>query len=183
MVSVAAGSSPEVASSDSSTDGFSARARAMPTRWRCPPESWWGYRFALSDRPTRSSRSATRDVVEAFVAPRYSSGRATFCAAVRRESRLADWKTVPMRRRASRSPEVPRAVRSSPLTTTLPDVGRSSRLRQRASVLLPAPDGPTTAKISPEATVNSTSSSTVVGFGEPTPKILVSPTTSIIVRS
>ena len=33
---------PAVASSDSSTDGRSASARAMPTRCRWPPESWKG---------------------------------------------------------------------------------------------------------------------------------------------
>ena len=30
-------------SSASTSAGSTASARAMQTRWRCPPESWWGY--------------------------------------------------------------------------------------------------------------------------------------------
>ena len=40
---------------------------------------------------------------------------------------------------------------SCPLTTTLPESGRSSRLMQRTSVDLPAPDMPMTPKMSPSA--------------------------------
>ena len=36
-------SSAENGSSSSSTAGSTASARAMPTRWRMPPESWCGY--------------------------------------------------------------------------------------------------------------------------------------------
>jgi len=35
-------SSAVVGSSATSTAGSSARAMAMTTRWRCPPESWCG---------------------------------------------------------------------------------------------------------------------------------------------
>ena len=42
MERVVSGSRALVASSHSSTLGSVARARAMATRWRCPPESWAG---------------------------------------------------------------------------------------------------------------------------------------------
>ena len=52
----------ETGSSQTSTSGRGAMARAMATRWRCPPESCRGWRSARSRRPgpTRSSSSTTR---------------------------------------------------------------------------------------------------------------------------
>ena len=56
-------SSIEIGSSASRTSGFAARARAMATRWRCPPDSSCGnlsmYR-AAGRRFTRSSSSLER---------------------------------------------------------------------------------------------------------------------------
>jgi hypothetical protein len=57
---------------------------------------------------------------------------------VREDSRLKCWKMMPMSRRATRSA----AVEGSQLaaaTSTLPAVGRFSRLMVRTSELLPAP--------------------------------------------
>ncbi len=48
-------------------------------------------------------------------------------------------------------------VRSTPLMTTSPDVGRSSRLMQRTSVDLPAPEKPMMPKTSPSSIVRLTS--------------------------
>ncbi len=53
-------SSAESGSSSSSAFGSFTSARASATRWRCPPESWWGFRFAKSPRRTISSISRTR---------------------------------------------------------------------------------------------------------------------------
>ena len=54
-------SSAEVTSSQTSSAGSAASARAMATRWRSPPESWSGKRLAASaDSATRSRHSATR---------------------------------------------------------------------------------------------------------------------------
>ena len=56
-------SSIEIGSSARITVGSTASARAIATRWRCPPESWWGYFCAISSggtRPTRCSSSRTR---------------------------------------------------------------------------------------------------------------------------
>ena len=41
-------SSIEIGSSHRITLGSTARARAIATRWRCPPESWCGYFCAIS---------------------------------------------------------------------------------------------------------------------------------------
>ena len=67
-------SSAETGSSQTTSDGFSASARARPTRWRCPPENSCGYRFAasggqpddLEDLPhPRRDLPAPRDAVHA----------------------------------------------------------------------------------------------------------------------
>ncbi|MMZ65721.1 hypothetical protein D1872_281460 [compost metagenome] len=53
-------SSMEVGSSASTTSASTARLRAMLTRWRWPPESWWGYLAAVAlagVSPTFSSRA------------------------------------------------------------------------------------------------------------------------------
>ena len=86
--SVASGSSALVASSESSTLGLFARARATATRCFCPPESCDGYAAALSVRPTSSSSSKTRERISSFASPEYASGYATFPNTVERSSRL-----------------------------------------------------------------------------------------------
>ena len=49
-------------------------ARAMLTRWRWPPESWWG-RFARAcPRPTRSSSAAARSAAARAAPPRRRCG-------------------------------------------------------------------------------------------------------------
>jgi len=55
-------SSIEIGSSARITFGSTARARAMATRWRCPPESCAGTRrdLLLGDEPTELSSSMTR---------------------------------------------------------------------------------------------------------------------------
>ena len=54
-------SSAETGSSKIMTRGSSARARAMPMRWRCPPENSAGNRTAASgSRPTAASSARTR---------------------------------------------------------------------------------------------------------------------------
>ena len=48
-------------SSQMRINGSTARARATHTRWRWPPDSSWGYRFANdAGRPTCSSSRSTR---------------------------------------------------------------------------------------------------------------------------
>jgi len=50
-------------------------------------------------------------------------------------------------------------VAATPAMTTLPEVGVSSIAIWRASVLLPQPDSPTTARVRPGASASETSSS------------------------
>ena len=151
----------------------SPRRRAAPTAagpapGRCRPAGAGRRRAGAGSgrpgRPARRGRAARRRALASrrAVTPRYSSGSATFSAAVRRSSSPSDWKTVPMRRRATRSLPADSVVRSSPLTTTEPEVGGVSRVMHCASVLLPAPLGPTTARISPASTRKLTPSSTTV---------------------
>ena len=57
-------------------------------------------------------------------------------------SRLNCWKIMVISRRRSRSWVAFKVSIAVPSITTLPSVGRSSRLMQRTSVDLPAPDMP-----------------------------------------
>lgn len=72
------------------------------------------------------------------------------------------WNTKPTLRASS---AISSPAASRPSTVTVPDVGRAMPIRCRASVLLPAPLGPTTATRSPALTVSETSASAVVPFG------------------
>ena len=64
---------------------------------------------------------------------------------------------MPMRFLAPRSSRSLSFVRSCPSRITWPLVGRSSRLMQRTSVDLPAPEKPMMPKISPSPMVSDTS--------------------------
>ena len=68
---------------------------------------------------------------------------------------------------------------SAPSTTTVPAVGRSSRLMHLTSVLLPAPERPMMPKISPRSIVRSMSESAVTA-PSPAPNVLLSPRISMI---
>ena len=108
---------------------------------RCcwPPDSWAGYAWALSGRPTSSSSSRALDWASFRLTPASSMGKQMFCRQVRCISRLNRWKIMVISRRAARSWAGVMASSCCPLTMTLPLVGRSSILMQRTSVLLPAP--------------------------------------------
>src|SRR4028118_1813168 len=70
-----------------------------------------------------------------------------------RPKRAGSWKTIPTRRRSSRR-SIPSVV--SPSRKTSPAVGSIRRFTARRKVLLPAPEGPTTAVILPSGTSAST---------------------------
>ena len=70
-------------SSNRSTDGSVAMARAMATRWRIPPDSWRGSDAAKAVRPMTSSRWPTRSRRSALAVPLISRPKATFSATVR----------------------------------------------------------------------------------------------------
>ena len=151
------------------TSGFSEVAIPIITRWHMPPESWNGYAFATrsgSERPTsyricRLCRLASRFPmcrcavsISATCEPTLSTG---FSPAV------ASWKIIAMRR--------PRTVRSSlscidarswPSNRIWPDAISASPGRSRSTesptVVLPAPDSPTSASTLPLSRSNDTSS-------------------------
>jgi len=77
----------------------------------------------------------------------------------RRSTSAYSWKIMPSLRRARRSAPRDRPVTSTSLSAMVPAVGSTSRLMQRISVDLPAPDGPISATTSPFATSRSTVSS------------------------
>ena len=69
-------------------------------------------------------------------------GKQMFFRQLRCISRLNCWKIMVISRRRSRSWAAFKVSIAVPSITTLPSVGRSSRLMQRTSVDLPAPDMP-----------------------------------------
>ena len=140
-------SSALTGSSSTTSSGSSASARAMPTRWRCPPESSCGYRSMCSaPRPTSSNSSGTRvrDVAPpARDHERLGDRRARGHARIERRVRVLEHHLDP----------TPGEVRSL-------SRGRlwSSRRIRRATVDLPLPDSPTSARVSPAPTVKLTPS-------------------------
>ena len=66
-----------VGSSAMRTSGLQARATAIITRWRIPPESWWGYsskRFSGSGMPTSLSMwSAAAERSASVISGQWSS--------------------------------------------------------------------------------------------------------------
>ena len=75
--------------------------------------------------------------------------------------RLANgfWNTICTVRRSALRVAASAPATSSPARRSRPAVGRSSIVTWRASVLLPQPDSPTTARVRPAASENDTASS------------------------
>ena len=158
---VVRGSTADVGSSQSSTLGPVARARAIATRCFWPPESLAGYVAALSARSTISRVSAARRRRSALPTPANFRDSSTFSWAVRLLSRLKCWKIMPMSCRLVRSSASERVTRSTPSTRTRPDVGRSRRLMLRSSVDFPAPENPMMPWMVPRLMCRLTSSTAV----------------------
>src|SRR5688572_27986882 len=172
------GSRLDVGSSTSRIRGRCISARAIPTRWRWPPDSWSARLMTWSRIPTRSQTSSARLIASSgnarkialhvAVAPRVPES--TFSSTVRRSIRLNSWKIMPIRARALRSAGLPSCVMSSPSSVTTPDVGSTNRFTHRSSVDLPDPLRPSSATTSGASTVMSTWSSA----SSPLPYVLVS---------
>ena len=163
-------SSAAVGSSATRRRGPPARARARSARWRIPPESWWGNAFHLpcgigkrrraraSARPRPPPPSATgRDAVRSRPsAPGRSSapGRARRPAPGRR-ARSRRRAGAPFRARGAPARRGPR--RGRPRRPGAPEEARGRRARATSGVL-PQPDSPTRATISPASTSKETPS-------------------------
>src|SRR5215472_831390 len=145
-------SSAESGSSISRIAGRTASARAMPTRWRMPPESCFGQALRKSVSPVRrraSSISARRSAGARLVC---SKGNSTLPSTVHQGSNAKSWNTKVNGLRLPGG--------GVPRHSATPPPGCSSPPRIESSVLLPQPEGPTIATTSPAPTVNDTSSST-----------------------
>src|SRR6202171_1588870 len=141
-----------VGSSAQTTAGLCTNARATATRCCSPPESWSGRWLARCARPSVSSISSARRRESRELRFWSRSGISTFSTAESTGSRLKAWKTKPMfwLRYAVRA-RSDIVDRSWPSTTTCPPSKPSSPDRQLSNVVLPEPDGPTMATISPRS--------------------------------
>ena len=143
---------------------------AIITRWRMPPESWWGYsssRRLASAMRTRSSISPARSRAARHGTPRWRTTFSAICVpTVSTGLRLVigSWKIIEMRwpRRRFIASSLS-AVSSSPSKRIEPEAMRpvSLGIRRRmdsAVTDLPQPDSPTMPSVSPRASSNDTPS-------------------------
>ena len=163
-------SSAVVGSSAISTLGLQASAMAIMARWRMPPESWCGYslaRCAGSGMRTRSSISMARLKAALRSMSRCRISASAICLPMvitGLSDVIGSWKIIeislPRTRRISSS-LIWRRSRPPSLTepeTMRPGGSGMSRISDSAVMLLPQPDSPTIARVSPEATWKSTPS-------------------------
>ena len=149
-------SSAESGSSSSSSRGSVASALRSATRCACPPDSERGIAPALSDSP--ASASHLRALSTAFGRRSERRPKATFSSTVRWGKRTWSWKTRPTRRRSAGT-WMPASLSSRTFSSSDTRPCISSRpASARNRVVLPAPFGPSTATVSPPATVKRTSS-------------------------
>ena len=156
-------SSADVGSSQTTTRGSPANARAMATRCFRPPESWVGR--ASSRRSSR--RTALGELAHARVAPPAAQAQELRHRAAEdppgREAPVQrrvgiledDLKGAHLVRASRRRGRAASAVPSS--STSVPPSGGVRPSRMRASVVLPLPDSPTSPSVSPGPTPSETS--------------------------
>ena len=152
----------DTGSSATTSFGERAIARAIPIRWRCPPENSWGY-FppASAGIPTRTSSRSARSRSSLPLASPWTSHPSptmsrTFIRGLREE--YGSWKTICIWRRVVRSASPSMRVMSFPSNRIDPESGSSSRIARRASVVFPHPDSPTSPSVFPGGTVRETPS-------------------------
>src|SRR5712692_5901429 len=156
-------SSAETGSSATISFGLTARARAIPMRWRWPPENSCGYRRRCSAlRPTVSSRCTTRSSRSRLVLASLwmtSASPMIEPTVIRGFSEAyGSWKMICMSRRKWRSDRLSSVVTFWSPNHTSPAVGSIRRRMQRPVVDLPQPDSPTKPSVSPRRISNDTSS-------------------------
>ena len=143
---VIASSAPK-GSSISSTGGSCSNARRMATRCCMPPDSCHGYFCSKPFRPAISMSCCARARAAAIGKPRISACSRMLSITRRHGSSSAFWKTMPT---SVCGPSTLRPDSSS----SPPDDGSSPAIIF-ISVLLPQPEGPTTATNSPAWMVKS----------------------------
>ncbi len=105
-----------------------------------------------------------------------TSGSSTIAAALMRgfSDEYGSWKTICMSRRAARMRVLEKPSTCSPRNNTSPAVGSIRRSMHRPVVLLPLPDSPTRANVSPSWTTKltlSTARTTVLSRKSPPPRV------------
>ena len=133
---------PTSGSSRSSTCGSRASARATATRWRSPPDSPPGRSSARWAMRKRSSSSRTR---ASLAPPKATLARTVMCG-----KSAYSWKTRPTERRSGgrstlRCGVEPRRARRA---RSARGRGAAGPAMARRTVVLPAPEGPTSATVS-----------------------------------
>ena len=146
-------SSADTGSSQTTKAGFTASARAITMRWRCPPENSWGCRRTTAgSMPTRVISSATRSgTARACTVWCTRNGSARICATVMRGFRLeyGFCSTNCMCRRIERSSAGRMPISSRPIRRTEPASAACNCRTARPVVVLPEPDSPTRPSVSP----------------------------------
>src|SRR5215471_15276570 len=175
-------SSIDVGSSAISNRGRSISALASMMRWRWPPDSWCGH---LSSTSALSPTCRIASCMRAWRS--FPPGGCSRSPIEPSRSRRVgknwlnelngSWKTAWTSRQYSLSARPCSRDASFPSRLNVPSVGSSRRSSTRASVDLPLPLWPTSATISPVATLNVTWSTAVTTL-EPEPNDRVRPVTS-----
>ena len=154
-------SSAVVGSSAMSRSGSLAMAIAMTTRWRMPPDSSCGYRLAIRSgpgRPAASSRLTARRQASCRDTLRCSSTHSATCQPtlyIGFSAVIGSWNTI-----AIFAPRIRCHCASLPPSSSVPDsrtdpvtcaAPGSRPSTDRASMVLPEPDSPTTPRVWPAA--------------------------------
>ena len=116
-----------------------------------PPESRQTGVSPKPRSPTTSSSASTFAAVSAAGRPAMRGPKPTLPATVSHSKSAPCWNTMPR--------SAPGPVTAFPPTVTVPRVGRRKPATMFKSVVLPQPDGPSTATISPAPIVSETRSS------------------------
>ena len=163
-----------VGSSAISTAGLHASAMAIITRCRMPPDNWCGYsstRWAAAGMPTRSSISIARVRACPRVIFSWSTRASMICSPhvyTGFNAVIGSWKIIEISLpRIARICSLVSGTRSRPLNrirppTILPGGCGMSFSMERAVTLLPLPDSPTTASVSPGFTSYDTPSTALM---------------------
>src|ERR1019366_4717144 len=156
-----ASSSEPVGSSASNRRGEFISARQMAARCRSPPDKSWMRCPSRWVIPTCSAKSRSRAWVSTAVLPTASAGTLRFSATVKSGIKLCSWNTNPrcLRRSSRRSGS---RSGSRPQTLSSPRSGKSKPPSRWRSVLLPEPDDPQSATISPACTWSDTPLRTLI---------------------
>ena len=179
-------SSAETGSSQTMSFGRSARARAIATRWRWPPENSRGRRSAASAGSlTRSSSSPTLPLASRTAVPWAIRG------SIRVSPMLKDgfnevygsWKITWRSRLSSRRRRGAARSMRSPSKVIVPAWTGTRPRTARPIVVLPDPDSPTRPKVSAGRMSKETPFSTLVRVRRRAAKETSSPSTSSSGRS